>query len=312
MQSSDDILCIFYMLQIIIGVFGNVLLLCLYAFNLISSQRIRPIDVIFVNLALSHIVMILFRGIPVAIQVCIQKIFLSDIECKIIVYLQRVSRGLSLCTTCLLSVFQAITIIPSSPKWVKVKAKVPQCLIPSCAFMWVFNLLTDLVVPMHVTGPRNDTVSNLNRNPGFCFMDWKGMSASKLVIWKSLHDAVFLGLMAISSGYVMHVLFRHHWQVQHLHNTSLNPIASPETRATKVILLLTIFFVCCYSGASIIIIIVENSKEIERWVTYMSIFLTSSYSTICPFVLISSDSQILSFCNVFKRRKNSYPNLLVS
>ncbi|XP_051821506.1 vomeronasal type-1 receptor 4-like [Antechinus flavipes] len=311
MQSNDDGPCILLMLRIIIGVFGNVLLLFLYGFNLVTGQRIRPIDPIFVNLFLSHIIMILFRGVPTAIQVCIQKIFLSDTECKIIVYLQRVARGHSLCNTCLLSVFQAVIISSNNSKWAKLKANAPKYIVPSCVFMWVLNLLVDVVVPLHVTGPGNNSFSDLKKNLGYCSIDWHAIKTSNLVMWKTLYDVVFLGFMAISSGYMVLFLFRHKRQVQHLHSTSANPIATPETRATKVILLLMITFVCSYSGSSIFIIVMEKSKATSQWVMYMYAFFNSFYSTVSPFVLISSDSQILS-CNIFKRIKNSHTHSLKS
>ncbi|XP_003774386.2 vomeronasal type-1 receptor 4-like [Sarcophilus harrisii] len=302
MQSKNDILCILHMLRIIIGIFGNGLLLFLYSFNLITGQRIRPIDTIFVNLFLSHIIMLLFRGVPTATQVCIQEIFLSDIECKIIVYLQRVSQGLSLCNTCLLSVFQAITVSSNNPKWDKLKAKAPKYIVPSCVFMWVLNLLVDVVVPLHVTGPGNNTFSHLKKNLGYCSIDWHAITTSNLVMWKTLYDVVFLGFMAISSGYMVSILFRHKWQVQYLHNTCVNPIATPETRATKVILLLMISFVCFNSFSSIFVIVMEKSKDTSQWIMHMSAIFSSFYPTVSPFVLISSDSQILSCCNIFKRK----------
>ncbi|XP_074130001.1 vomeronasal type-1 receptor 1-like [Sminthopsis crassicaudata] len=300
MKSNDDILCILYMLQIIIGVFGNGLLLFLFGFNLVTGQRIRPLDTIFVNLFLSHIIMIFFRAVPTAIQLCVQKIFLSDTECKIIVYLQRVSRGLSLCNTCLLSVFQAITISSNSPKWAVLKAKAPKYIIPSCVFIWVCNLLVDSFVPLSVTAIRNDTVNNLKNNLEYCSIDWRVLSTSKALIWKTLYDAVFLALMAISSGYMVFILFRHHRQVQHFRSTGDNPIATPETRATKVILLLMTIFVCFYSVSSISVILMEKSKDPSQWIICIHIFFTLFYSTVSPFVLISSDSQILN-CNIFKR-----------
>uniref|UniRef100_G3VBW7 Vomeronasal type-1 receptor n=1 Tax=Sarcophilus harrisii TaxID=9305 RepID=G3VBW7_SARHA len=300
------------MLWIIIGVFGNGLLLFFYGFNLVTGQRIRPIDIIFVNLFLSHIIMILFRGVLTAIQVCFQKIILSDTECKIIFYLQRVARGLSLCNTCLLSVFQAIIISSNNPKWAKLKAKAPKYIVPLCVLMWVLNLLVDVIVPLHVTGPGNNTFSDLKKNLGYCSIDWHAVTASNLVMWKTLYDVVFLGFMVISCGYIILVLFRHKWQVQHLHNTNVNPIPTTETRATKVILLLMITFVCSYSGSSIFVIIMEKSKDTSQWIMYMSAFLNSFYSTISPFLLISSDSQILSCCNIFKRIKNSHPHSLKS
>ncbi|XP_074128775.1 vomeronasal type-1 receptor 4-like [Sminthopsis crassicaudata] len=300
MQSNDDILCILHVFQIVIGIFGNGLLLFLYGFNLVTGQRIRPIDTIFVNLFLSHIILILFRGVPSAIQVCIQTIFLSDTECKIIVYVQRVSRGLSLCNTCLLSVFQAITISSNSHNWAVLKAKAPKYIIPSCVFIWVFNFLVDIVVPLHVTGPRNNTFSHLKKNQGYCSIDWNAITTSNLLMWKTLYDAVFLALMAISSGYMVLILFRHKWQVQYLHSTSVNSMATPETRATKVILLLMIIFVCFYSVSFIFVILMEKSKEGNHCIIHMAVFFTLFYSTVSPFVLISSDSQILN-CNIFKR-----------
>ncbi|XP_074130046.1 vomeronasal type-1 receptor 4-like [Sminthopsis crassicaudata] len=312
MQSNNDTLCILYMLQIIIGVFGNGLILYLYGFNLVSGKRIRPIDTIFVNLFLSHIILILFRGVPISIHFCFQKIFLSDTECKIIVYVQRVSRGLSLCNSCLLSVFQAITISSNSPKWAVLKAKAPKYIVPSCLSIWVCNLLVDTFVPLNVTGVRNNTVNNVKNNLQYCSIDWHAVSTSKALIWKTLYDVVFLGFMAIASGYMVLVLFRHHWQIQYLHSTGVNPIATPETRATKVILLLMIIFVCFYSVSSIFVIIIEKSKDENPWLIHISIFFTLLYSTISPFVLISSDSQILSCCNVFKRIKNSHLHSLKS
>ncbi|XP_074087950.1 vomeronasal type-1 receptor 4-like [Macrotis lagotis] len=308
MQTYDDCLCIFYMLQIIIGIFGNDLLLCLYGFNLISSQRIRSIDVILVNLALSHIILILFRGVPLAIKVCNQKIFLSDNACKIIIYLQRVARGLSLCTTCLLSIFQTIIISSSSPQWTKLRAKDPKFIALCCVFIWVLSLLIDMDVPLYVTGTRNNTVIDFKGYLGFCFIDWHAISMSKLVIWKTLYDAVFMGFMAITNAYMVLFLVRHHWKIQYLHNTTLKPIASPETRATKVILLLMIIFVCFYSLASIFVIFMENSKDTNQYIMYIPVLLSLSYAIISPFVLISSDSHVFIYSII----KNFYLNILKS
>ncbi|XP_027730027.1 vomeronasal type-1 receptor 4-like [Vombatus ursinus] len=305
MHSYDDFLCIIYILQIIIGVLGNSLLLYLYGSNSIGGQRTRPIGLIFINLAFSNILMILFRGVPWAIQSCTQKIFLGDIDCKIVVYLQRVSRGLSLCTTCLMSFFQAIMITFCSSKWLELKTRATQYIVPSCVFIWVLNLLVDVIVPLHVTGPRNSTNSMLSKNLGYCSINRYAMTTLKLVIWKSLYDAVFVAFMAITSGYMVYVLYRHHRKVQHIRDT---PSASPEIRATKAILFLVSIFVLFYSISSIFIIVMDNSKDKNQWLIYISVCLTLCYPTVSPFVLISSDSRIPSCCNALKRMKMSYPH----
>ncbi|XP_068946947.1 vomeronasal type-1 receptor 4-like [Petaurus breviceps papuanus] len=302
MHSSDDVLCIIYILQTTIGVLGNALVLYLYGSNLITSQKTRPIDLIFINLS-SHILMLLFRGVPFSIQGCNQKVFLGDTGCKMVIYLQRVSRGLSLCSTCLMSFFQAITITSCSSKWAELKTRDPQCIGACCVFIWILNLLGDVLVPLYVTGPRNITDSTLNRNLGYCSINRHDMTTLKLAIWKSLYDAVFVVFMAISGGYTVLVLYRHHWQVQHLHDISLTPRVSPETRATKVILFLLSIFVCFYSLSSIFIIIMDNSKETSQWIITFSGFLSLCYPTLSPFVLFSSDSQILSYFIALKRKK---------
>ncbi|XP_027716465.1 vomeronasal type-1 receptor 4-like [Vombatus ursinus] len=305
MHSYNELLCTFYMFETITGTFGNGLLLCFCGYNIITSQRIRPIDVLFINLAFSNIVMILLRGIPRAIHSCIQKIFLGDIECKIIIYLQRVARGISLSTTCLLSVFQAITISSGHPIWAEFKARAPKCIVPFCVFIWVLNLLIDGVVTLYVTGIRNNTNSNLSRNLSYCSVDKHALNNSKLVMWKLLYDIVFVAFMAITSGYMGVLLYRHHWQVQHIHKTTLSTSSSPETRATKAILLLMSTFVCFYSFSSIFVIVMDNSKDTKPWMIHISSFFSLCYPTISPFLLISSDSHMPNCYNAFKRMKKS-------
>ncbi|XP_072476077.1 vomeronasal type-1 receptor 4-like [Notamacropus eugenii] len=310
MHSYDDVLCLIYILQIAFGVLGNGFLLHLYGFSLIASQKTRPIDLLFINLAISNIFMILFKGVPWSIQACIQKVLLGDIGCKIIVYLQRVSRGLSLCTTCLMSFFQAITLTSCSSKWAELKTRAPQYIVPTCVFMWVLNLLVDVIVPLYVTGPITNTT--LNRNLGYCSINRYVFNTLKLVIWKSFYDAIFVGFMAITSSYVVLVLYRHRRQVQHLHDSSLNPIASPETRATKVILFLVSIFVVFYSVSSIFIIVMDNSKDTKQWVIDISALLNLCYPTFSPFVLISGDSKKLTCCNALKRMTKFYSHQLRS
>ncbi|XP_068946950.1 vomeronasal type-1 receptor 4-like [Petaurus breviceps papuanus] len=294
MHSYDDSLCIIYILQIIIGILGNSLLFYLYGSNTIAGQRKRSIGLIFINLVFSNILMILFRGVPFTIQVCLQKVFLGDIGCKIIMYLQRVSRGISLCNTCLMSFFQAITITSCSSKWAELKIRAPQCIVPSCVFIWILNLSIDVVVPLHVTAPRNSTDSALNNYLAFCSISRHAMTTLKLAIWKSLYDAVFVVFTAITSGYMVLVLYRHHRQVQHLHDHSLTPTASPETRAIKIILFFMSNFVFFYSLSSIFIIVMGNSKETNQWVIYISVFLSLCYPALNPFVFFLGDSQILN------------------
>ncbi|KAM4862046.1 vomeronasal type-1 receptor 90-like [Thomomys bottae] len=99
----------------------------------------------------------------------------NDFKCKALFYMHRLMRGLSICTTCFLSVLQAITISHST--------------------------------------------------------SW---------------DFFFVGLMLLSSAYMVVLLSRHRKQTQHLHCTSLTSRISAEKRATQTILVLVNLFVVMY------------------------------------------------------------------
>ncbi|XP_051823141.1 vomeronasal type-1 receptor 4-like [Antechinus flavipes] len=309
MHSYDSVLCIIYVLLIVIGIFGNGLLLYSSGCNIITDQRMRPIELLFINLAFSNIMLILLRGIPWSVQFCIQKFFLGDSDCKIIIYLQRVFRGISLCTTSLLSVFQAITISSHNPICTELKARFPKNIVSFSVCIFVLNLLIDGIVPLYVTGTKYNTKSNLSVDIGYCSIDRYALTTSKFIILKSLYDAVFMGFMIIASGYMVLVLYRHHWQVQHIHNANYNSSISPETRATKVILLLMSLFICFYSLSSIFIIVMDNSRDTNLWLIYSSVVFSLCYPTISPYLLISNDSQIPNCYYAFKMIRKSNQSL---
>ena len=53
--------------------------------------------------------------------------FLDDIGCKATLYTYRVTQSLSICTTALLSAYQAITISPIHSNWAGLKSKLSMC-----------------------------------------------------------------------------------------------------------------------------------------------------------------------------------------
>nr|XP_020138425.1 vomeronasal type-1 receptor 3-like [Microcebus murinus] len=54
---------------------------------------------------------------------------------------ERVGRGVCLGTTCLLSVFQAITISPTGSRWAELKLQAPQYIRPLSILCWILSLL---------------------------------------------------------------------------------------------------------------------------------------------------------------------------
>ncbi|XP_068946932.1 vomeronasal type-1 receptor 3-like [Petaurus breviceps papuanus] len=295
MISYNEVLGFVFLNLTVLGIVGNSFLLYLYGHKSITGQRTRPIDMIVIHMAFSNSVLILFGGVPKIMQVWALKSFLDCNEVKILNYLMQAAQGLSLCSSCLLSVSQAITISPYGPMWTGLKARAPKCTLPCCLLCWGLNLLIAIFIPIYMTCPRNSSKerwtiwsSSLNLH---------AINTIKIAIWKSVYDGVFVGLMAVTSGYMVLVLYRHQQQVRHIHGTHMSPRASPETRATKAILLLMVFFVCFTTISSPFSVHMVYSEETKHWVINGIIILSLCYPAVSPFILLSSDTQITWACH---------------
>ncbi|NP_001160261.1 vomeronasal 1 receptor monDomV1R1265 [Monodelphis domestica] len=296
MSSHKEDLNIFYLSVLLFGVLGNLFLLYLHSLKLITDHRKRLLSLIIINLAISHILMILFRGISAIISNWGWRAFLNLTMGNILTYFIRVTRGISLCSTCLLSVFQAITISPSSLKWAEIKTRAKKCILPGCLLSWIFSLLLDSSVPLAMSSPRNS--SNERWRIGHVSFDLHDTSI-KLFTFESFVDALFMGLMIFSSGYMMFVLYKHKQRIQHIHSINISHKASPETRATKAILMLVITFVCFNSASSPFVIYIASSKITRHWGLQFTVALSMFFPIVSPFMLISIDTQMSrSFCSL--------------
>ena len=96
-----------------LGVLANMFLLTFYIFT-IPGHRPKPVDRISCQLTFIHIIMVL-TGWDIWLTDMFELLNIeNDFKCKATFYINRVMRGLSICITCLLSVFQAVTISPSA------------------------------------------------------------------------------------------------------------------------------------------------------------------------------------------------------
>jgi len=136
MDYIDLILRVFFLSQTGIGLLGNSFsLLSIFTFH--SGDRVRPSDHILKHIFLANSLVLLSKGIPQTMISFGWNNFLEDHGCKFLFYIHRVAREVCLSSTCLLSIFQAITIIPSKSRWAELKARVPKYIGPLCFLCWV-------------------------------------------------------------------------------------------------------------------------------------------------------------------------------
>ncbi|XP_036603198.1 vomeronasal type-1 receptor 1-like [Trichosurus vulpecula] len=306
MISMDMLLGIAFFFQTGIGVQGNFFLIYLFSFLFFTGQRLRPIDLILIQLAVANSLVLLSRGFFQGLAALGTKNVLDDIGCKIVFYLHRVARGLSLSITCLLSGFQAIIISPHNPRWIKLKARVPRYIMPSILLCWIFHMLQNIHVLKNLIGPRGTgNISETNEYVYCSFNVTTDISVSLHAVLFSLPDGVCITFISFTTGYKVYLLYKHHKRVQQVHADRFSHRAFPETRATQMILLLVSTFVTFYL-LNCILAGIMHSMTRKPWLMHGSAFLAACFPMVSPFVLIGSGPQILRYYSVVHGRKSPH------
>ncbi|XP_008586953.1 PREDICTED: vomeronasal type-1 receptor 90-like, partial [Galeopterus variegatus] len=277
------------------GIFANALLLVFHVLTFLLEHRPKATDLTISHLALIHLVMLLTLGF-IATDVLGSQNFWDDIECKAVLYLYRLMRGLSIFTTCLLSVLQAITLSPMSSCLAKFKHKCSHRNPCVFLFLWVFNMFISGHFIIFTIATPNVTSDYLMLVTESCclwppsYLFWYLFSA--LVTFQ---DVSLIGLMALSSGYMVVLLYRHKRQSQHLHSTILSPKASPAKQATQTILLLMSFFVVMYFLDCVVSSysgMLWNKDPVRLCVQML---VGNVYAIISPLLLISTEKLMIKF-----------------
>uniref|UniRef100_UPI002020928E vomeronasal type-1 receptor 90-like n=1 Tax=Myodes glareolus TaxID=447135 RepID=UPI002020928E len=291
------------------GILANMFLLVFYTF-IILCYRPKPTDMISCQLTFIHIVLLLTGG-----NIWLWDIFGSlnienDFNCKATFYISRVMRSLSICLTCLLSVFQAVTISPSSSFLAKFKYKLKKYMISVFLFIWSFNVSFTshrIIYSGIFTNVSETKQMKVTKSCSLLSMNYIIRALILTVIIS--RDVFLVGLMLATSAYMVIILFRHQRQHKHLHNLS-HLRASPEKRATQTILLLVVSFVVMYWVNIIISSTAVLLRMYDPVILSVQKFVMNVYPTITPLVQISSDNRITnmlkhiqSLCHhIFKKR----------
>ncbi|KAB0383134.1 hypothetical protein FD755_005051 [Muntiacus reevesi] len=279
--------------QMGVGILGNSFLLCVYNFTLLTGCKVRPIDLILNHLVLANSLVLFSRGIPHAMATLGSRIFLSEAGCKFLFYFQRVSRGICLSMTSLLSGFQAIRLCPHFSRWLDLRMRSPMFTAFCCFLCWILNLLINISIPFHMTSPTHIENLSVRVNYGYC--STLNPNRDVRFVYPAIFfttDFVCLSLMVWASGSMVVFLLRHKQRVQHIHSNSHSSRACAEVRATSTILILASSFCSLYSLSSLLSIWMILFAIPGQWLVDTSIFLSLCFPAVSPFVLICSDTRV--------------------
>ncbi|XP_044529498.1 vomeronasal type-1 receptor 2-like [Gracilinanus agilis] len=303
-----ELICgVVFFFQCAIGIVGNSSLLMLYVYITFKKpQEKKSMDFIIAHLSLANIITICTRGIP-EIIFCfgIRNVF-DSWGAKIVMYIYRVSRGLSVCTTSLLSIFQAIIISPYNSVWARIKVRAFRYILHYFFFFWVTNALIYIPVIQSTEAVTNDNISSY-RYISHLFVvksrnNQKGAVEFMFSIF--LHDIIFHFLMGLSSIHMVFLLYRHSKQVQYIYRNHHSPRSLPEVNATQTILLLVSCFVLFYCLNNCINLYLSFTIVKDVDLDTIAAFFSGCYPALCPLILFAKENRFPKFyCMPGKARR---------
>nr|XP_036881750.1 vomeronasal type-1 receptor 4-like [Manis javanica] len=307
--SRDLAIGIIFISQTIVGILGNFSLLYHYLFLYYTEGRLRPTDLILKHLVLANALIVLSKGVPQTMAAFGLKHFFSDSGCRFLLYVQRVGRGVSISTTCLLSVFQAVTISPVNSCWKDLKVKAPKYIGFSISLCWILYIFVNLTFPMYVlslSGRWGSKNTRLKKELRHCsYIDDVEIVASLYAALITFPEISFTGLMLWASGSMVLILHRHKQRVRHIHSTNVSPRSSAESRATQGILVLGSTFVCFHFLSSTFHVCVALFHNPSWWLVNMTALISVCFPTLSPYLLMRQDSSSSRLCLMWIRNMKS-------
>ncbi|KAM8977198.1 olfactory receptor class A-like protein 1 [Pelodytes ibericus] len=278
---------------ITIGVPSNVIILVIFLHVRISEKKLLPSNAILSMLALVNLLVIMSKGFPQAMHsIGIRNIF-SDVECRLISFMYRICRGMTICVTCLLSCNQCVILAPSSKIWLSLKQKIPRNLPWIMLWLWCINIAIYPSCLMHVRATGNYTTSKYTLHLEFCnhdFMTFESYVANGVAI--ALRDFFFVGSMTLASCYIVLMLHRHGKQVQGMRSSDKNPGKSVEYKASRAVVLLVTIYVALFGLDSCIWIYTLTVSRVSPIINDARVFFGTLYAALSPIVIIKTNKKI--------------------
>nr|XP_048282884.1 vomeronasal type-1 receptor 4-like [Myodes glareolus] len=292
-----------FLSQTTIGILGNFSLIFYYIVLYYRECSLKPTDLILINLLTSNVLIILSLGLPHTITSFLLKQFLNDFGCRVILYTQRVGRSLSIGTSCLLSVFQAMVISPKEYCWKDHKFKVAKYIRCFISLLWVFYILIQFIFFIYPFIKKIGKNMTRTRDFGYCCLvvyNENDLLFAALVVFP---EVLFSLLIIWSSGFMIAILYKHKQRVQYIHSLPGSSRTSPVSRATQNILALMSTFLVFYTLSSILQGCVAFWYGHNWWLMNITSISSLYFPSFGPFILMNHYSTMSRYTFIWKRNK---------
>ena len=208
-KTTEEVaLQILLLCQFGVGTVANVFLFVHNFSPVLTGSKQRPRQVILSHMAVANALTLFLTVFPNNMMAFAPKTPPNELKCKLESFSRLVARSTNLCSTCVLSIHQFVTLFPLSRGKGKLilRASVQNLASYSCYSCWFFSVLSNIHIPIKVTGPQitdNNTDSKSN-----LFCSTSGFIVG-IVFLQFSHDATFMSIMVWTSVSMVLLLHRH-------------------------------------------------------------------------------------------------------
>ncbi|XP_028751022.1 vomeronasal type-1 receptor 4-like [Peromyscus leucopus] len=296
-------------LQTILGILGNFSLIFYYLVLYYRECTLKPTDLILMNLMTANVMIILSAGVPHTMTRFLLRQLLNDFGCRLILYIQRIGRSMSIGTSCLLSVFQAMTISPRESCWKYLKVKAAKYIGCFITFLWVFYVCMHFIFFIYPFIKRNNKSRTRTLDVGQCSIEVHNEIGDSLFAAMVVFPEVLFSLLITwTSSSMIVFLYRHKQRVQHIRSTHDSSRTSPESRATQNIFVLLCTFLAFNTLSSILQGYTAFLYNHNWWLANITCLTSLCFPSLGPFVLMNYYSLVSRFR--FSRRRNKHCSIL--
>uniref|UniRef100_A0A8C6IJD1 Vomeronasal type-1 receptor n=1 Tax=Mus spicilegus TaxID=10103 RepID=A0A8C6IJD1_MUSSI len=271
--------------HVVVGTVGNILLFLHNFSPVLTDSRLRPIQVILINLAVANAFMLLLFAYSYDLIDFVPRKPPTDLKCKLAYFFNMVAQGTIMCSTCLLSTYQFVTLVPGNWARVMFREISPKVVSYCCYSCWLFSVLNNAYMPMYVSGPQKTHNDSDSKDNWICSISGVSVDMNFL---RFSHDIIFIGIMAWTSVSMVIHLNRHHHRMHYLHNPNQINRGHAETKAAHT-MMLVVTFVSLYILDCICSLFHISFVESCLWLIDVIELLHLSFPTVSPFLLICRD-----------------------
>ncbi|XP_052036140.1 vomeronasal type-1 receptor 2-like [Apodemus sylvaticus] len=293
LKTTEEVaLQILLLCQFVVGTVANVFLFVHNFSPILTGSQQRPTQVILSHMAVANALILFLTTFPNKVVAFAPRNPQTDLKCKLEFFTRLVAKSANLCSTCVLSVHQFVTLVPVNRGKLILRASVSKLASYSCCSCWFFSVLNNIYIPIKVTGPQITDNNTDSKSKLLCSTSRFSVGYFILQIF---HDATFMSIMVWTSVSMVLLLHRHHQRMQHIHTPNQDSRGQAGIRATHTILMLVVTFVSFYFLNFICVIFHTFFLDSHLFMRNVSEVLVISFPTISPLLLIFRDRKYPCF-----------------